>query len=76
MDIEYTKTDLKVKIQYEDDPKYGLHEKINEETGEKHSTIWNAETNTRVSKDVDECGNIIKEHATDQNYPKGDPRRH
>lgn len=76
MAVDYSKTDLKVSLQYEDEPKYGLHEVTNNETGKTHSTTWSAETNTRTSKDVDSEGNVSKEHSTNQNYPKGDPDRH
>jgi hypothetical protein len=76
MDIDYSKIDLKVSLQYEDEPKYGLHEVTDNETGKTHSTVWDAETNTRTSKDVDSAGNVGNEHSTNQNYPKGDSRRH
>lgn len=76
MDIDYSKIDLDVKAQYENEPKYGFHEVTDNEKGVTHSTNWNAESNTRSSKDIDSEGNVSKEHFTDQNYPKGDPNRH
>lgn len=76
MSVEYSEVDLKVKMNYEDEPAYGMSESTNLQTGEVHQTMWDAETNTRVSRDIDSDGNVSNEHSTDQNYPKGDSRRH
>lgn len=76
MSIEYSKTDLRVSLQYEDEPKYGLHEVTDTKNGTTHSTVWDAASNTRSSKDYDADLNVSGEHNTNQNYPKGDPNRH
>lgn len=76
MSIEYSKIDMDVRIQYENEPKYGLHEVTDTKSGETHSTVWDAATNTRTSRDIDSDFNVSGEHSTNQNYPKGHPDRH
>lgn len=66
--------DLKITIDYECS-KCWLHEKISDDSS-KYITNWDGDTNTRHFRDVDSIGNIITDHSTDQNKPKGDPDRH
>ena len=37
---------MMLKIQYEDEPKFGLHEVTDTKTGKTHSSVWDAATNT------------------------------
>ena len=67
---------MMLKIQYEDEPKFGLHEVTDTKTGKTHSSVWDAATNTCTSKNIDSDFNVSEEHFTNQNYPQGHPDRH
>ena len=76
MSIDYSEIDVKVRMEYEDDPPYGMHETTDTKSGDTHHTAWNAETNSRTSYDIDSDGNVSNMHSTNQDYEKGDSRRH
>lgn len=54
---------------------FGMKHQINAD-GSTHTTYWDGRSNTRVSYDTDQYGNVSRHHPTDQNKSKKDPERH
>lgn len=54
---------------------FGMKHQINAD-GSTHTTYWDGRSNTRVSYDTDQYGNVIDVHPTNQNKNKKYPERH